>query len=82
MDQTIYKFRKNATEEVRIRLRKFEGRDYLDIRAWVEKESSHGEFTPTRKGLTLSIYVLPELLKGMNALGEELIQRGLLEPQA
>ena len=82
MDEVIYKFRKNSREEVRVSIRKFEGRDYLDIRAWVEKESGHGEFTPTRKGLTLSIYVLPELLKGMNALEEELVQRGLLKPQA
>ena len=80
MDKPIFTFRKNATEEVRASIRKFEGRAYVDLRVWVERDNGHAGFSPTRKGLTLSCYVLPELKKAVLALEKELIRRGLLEP--
>lgn len=79
MDELIYKLRKSATEEVHLRLRRYEGRDYVDIRIWFEKESGHAEFLPSKKGVTVSIFVFSELMKGMKATEEELIKRGLLE---
>ena len=82
MDEIVYKLRKSATEEIRLRLRRYEGRDFVDIRVWFEKESGHAEFLPSKKGIMISVYVFPELMKGMKALEEELVQRGLLEPQA
>ena len=81
MDQTVYVFRKNHTEEVRASIRKYQGREFIDLRAFVEKEAGHGEFVPTKKGLTLSCYVLPELKKAILALEKELLRRGLLEAE-
>ena len=80
MDKTVYTFRKNATEEVRASIRKFKDHIYLDLRAWAEKESGHAEFKPTPKGLSLSVYVLPELKRAVLALEREVARMGLLEP--
>ena len=79
MDKPIFTFRKNATEEVRASIRKFEGRAYVDLRVWVERDNGHAEFSPTKKGLTLSVFVLPQLKEAILALEEEVIRRGLLE---
>lgn len=80
MDKLVYTFRKNANEEVRASIRKFKDRVYVDLRVWVEKESGHAELSPTKKGLTLSVYVLPELKKAVLALEREVSRLGLLEP--
>ena len=79
MDKTVFTFRKNDNEEVRASVRTFKGRSYISLQVWAEEESGHAEFSPTRKGLTLSCYVLPELKKAVLALEKELIRRGLLE---
>lgn len=78
MDKPVYTFRKNDNEEVRASIRVFKGRPYFSLQVWAEKESGHAEFSPTKKGLTLSCYVLPELKKAVLALEEELIRQGLL----
>ncbi len=82
MDQTVFTFRKNATEEVRASIRKFKDRTYVDLRVWVERDNGHAEFSPTKKGLTMSVYVLPELKKAVLALEKEASRLGLLEPKA
>ncbi len=74
-----YSFRKNHDEEVRVSIREYQGREFIDLRVWVERDNGHAEFSPTKKGLTLSCYALPELKKAILALEEELIRRGLLE---
>jgi len=76
---TIYSFRKNPTEEVRVSLRKYDGSYFFDLRVFVEKETGHCKFLPTRKGLTLNVYVFPELKRAVLALEDELKQWGLLE---
>jgi len=79
MDKIVYTFRKNHNEEIRASVRTFKDQTYIDLRAWVEKESGHAEFSPTPKGLTLSVFILPELKRAVLALEKELIERGLLE---
>lgn len=76
---TIYSFRKNHKEEVRLGLRKFEGRSFFDIRVFVEKETGHCEFLPTRKGICLDAYTFPEFKRAVMALEKELARLGLLE---
>ena len=79
MDKPTYIFRKNATEEVRASIRTFEGRSYINLEVWAEKDTGHLEFLQTTKGISLSVYVLPELKRAVLALEKELIERGLLE---
>lgn len=80
MDKTVYTFRKNATEEIRASVRKFKDRIYVDLRTWVEKDTGHLEFSPTKKGLMLSVYILPQLREAVKALEREVSRLGLLEP--
>jgi hypothetical protein len=75
----IYKFRKNHDEEIRVSIRKYEDRDFIDIRAFVEKETGHAEFVATKKGLTLSIFVFPELKRAIEKLEAVLVGEGLLD---
>ena len=79
MDKTVYTFRKNATEEIRASIRTFEGRSYINLQVWAEKDTGHLEFLRTTKGITLFVYVLPELRKAVLALEREVSRLGLLE---
>ena len=79
MDKPIYIFRKNHNEEVRASIRTFEGRSFINLQVWAEKDTGHLEFLRTSKGLSLSVYVLPELKAAVQALEDELKQRGWLE---
>ena len=80
MDKIVYTFRKNHNEEIRASVRTFKDQTYIDLRAWVEKESGHAEFSPTKKGIRLDVYTFPEFKRAVLALEGELRQRGLLEP--
>ena len=79
MDKTVFTFRKGSTEEVRASVLTFKGRVYIDLRAWVEKDTGHLEFSPTKKGIRLDAYTFPEFKRAVLALEDELRQRGLLE---
>ena len=54
MDHLIHSFRRNANEEVRITTRRYQEKDYLDIRVFFQS-SKDGEFEPTRKGVTVGL---------------------------
>jgi len=75
----VYKFTKNALEEVRIELTEFEGKEYLNIRIWFD--ASGGQNTiwqPSQKGITLNVDLLQEILKGLK-IAEEGLKKG--DPQ-
>ena len=80
MDKAIYTFRKNHNEEVRASIRTFEGHSFINFQVWTEKDAGHLEFLRTAKGLSLSVYVLPELKRAVLALEREVSRLGLLEP--
>ena len=67
-DQIVYRFQKNPEEEIRLSLREYKERLYLDLRLWFQP-SSGGELRPTKKGLTFSTDLLPELKKGLERAG-------------
>jgi len=81
MDQLVYAIRKDHDSEVRLRLRKFRGRQYFDIRVFVENPSGHLEFTATQRGVCLDAYTFSEFKKGVLALERELVRLGLLEAE-
>lgn len=66
----IHSFQKNPDEEVRLTLKEYKERRYLDLRLWFQS-SNDGEFYPTKKGLTLSLDYLGELKKGFERAGKE-----------
>ena len=73
MEKLIAKFGKNASEEVWVQLREFRGHQLLDIRVHFRADDG-GEARPTKKGISVSIHLIPTLLDSiqgaLQALGE------------
>jgi|KBSMisStaDraftv2_1062788.scaffolds.fasta_scaffold806253_1 hypothetical protein len=65
-ERAIYTFRKNSRESVCASLSRFRGRDYVDLRVFVE--STSGDLVPTGKGLTLPREQVAELAAAVAAL--------------
>jgi len=66
-DQIVGAFKKSETEEVRVTLRNYKGKAYLDIRVYFCTEGMDG-FKPTKKGLTLAAELAPELEKAFRGV--------------
>ena len=66
MDKTVYTFKKNKFQEVRVGIREFKGNDLIDIRTWTMTQGSE-EMVPTAKGVSINVSLLTEL---RNALAE------------
>ena len=64
----IYTFRKNATDEIRVRTVKYSNSEMVDIRVFVEKPT--GEKIPTSKGISFSASKLPDFARGIRLLKE------------
>ena len=56
----------NNGEKVRAKLRSFKGKAYADIR--LHYTDAGGKVLPTKKGLSVPIGQLPDLVKAVNAL--------------
>ena len=71
-ERIVHEFRKGAGEIVRSTIGEYRGRKTIGIRIFYEDVA--GEWKPTRKGITLTSDLFPELQK---AIG--LIESGLAE---
>jgi hypothetical protein len=64
----IDEFEKNSAEVVRTSISEFKGKLYVDFRVWTSGAAADlGERKPTKKGLTISTEILPDLLKAVEA---------------
>ena len=71
MDQTIAVIPKNKFEEIRVRLQKFKGKHFIDIRVYMSPvidghftllNSKNSELcTPTTKGIAISLQSLADI---------------------
>jgi len=76
----IDEFRKNSNEVIRVSLSWFKGKRYLDARVFLkdeiprEGETGEGQFNgqATKKGLTLHIDLLPELIEALQRASQAL----------
>ncbi len=60
-DRTFHRtFKKNSREVVKVSLETYMGRRVLNIRVWFD---SDGEWKPSKKGLSLAVERLPELVE-------------------
>lgn len=81
----VYEFQKNHREVVRATLQEFEGRDVIDLRAFLPR-SSDGVLVPTPKGLTVDRCLLPHLeaavraLRDADSISERSMNHSLGEP--
>lgn len=65
-DQLVHSFPKNPLEEVRSSLTVFKGKQYVDLRIYYKGDD--GEFRPSKKGLTVSVDLFPELEEAIRKL--------------
>jgi hypothetical protein len=63
----VARFGKNAREEVRVTVGEYRGRQVADFRVWTRLDD-HDQ--PTRKGLTIRVEQVPELLAAVHAVME------------
>lgn len=78
MEKLITAFDKNKAEEVRIELSEFNGHNLVAARVWATSRAD-GTRVPTRKGITLNIRRLPELIGGLQEAEREARKAGLLD---
>jgi len=69
-NRLIHAFQKNALEEIRVSLNVFRGKEYIDIRVFYKGDD--GEYHPSKKGVTLSPDLLPDLQEAVKKLEEAL----------
>ena len=60
-NQLIHEFQKNAIERVGAEFCEYKGRDMFNLRVFFQPDNSSKEWLPTRKGITLSASLIPEL---------------------
>jgi hypothetical protein len=76
--RVVYEFAKNSRESVRATLTEFRGYPVADLRVWVECKETDGA-AATKKGITIRIGDLPNMLAAVEALIAEV---GLVSEQS
>ena len=61
--------RKNANEVIRVEPHQFKGYDFANIRVFCKTDED--KWVPTRKGITIRIEMLPDLIDAMKELLSE-----------
>lgn len=70
---------KNTREDIRIVLDEYAGRQLVDVRTWSDFTTGPIENRgPTKKGVSLSVDKLPDLIAGLEAALAEARRRGLI----
>ena len=78
MEKLIETIRKNAREEIRIALTLYQGHDLCDVRVFAEPYAGD-EWVATKKGISLSVAKLPELIAALQQAVAEARSAGLLK---
>lgn len=79
MTDAIAIVEKNSREDVRIAIDEFRGTQLVDIRVFADFNSNEADTrTPTKKGVSLKIERLPDLIRALEKAKEEAARRGLL----
>ena len=81
MEKSIAIVEKNAIEEVHVDLSEFHGHDLIGIRIWANYDSADKPKRPTKKGVTLRVERLPELIAALKEAERQARGAGLLSAQ-
>lgn len=76
MQELVGTIEKNAKEQVRIELTEFKGYDLVGVRVYAQTESG---YTPTKKGITVSVKILPELVEALKKAQAAAVKAGLID---
>ena len=77
MDKLIATIPKNTTEEIRIGLDKFKGHDLVSLRVWADPYAGD-ERVATRKGISMNVKLLPDLIAALQDTKAAAREAGLL----
>ena len=61
--QLIHAFPKNPLEEIRVSLTVFKKKKYIDLRVYYKGDD--GEYHPSKKGITVSLDLFPDLVEAI-----------------
>jgi hypothetical protein len=78
MEQTIAVIEKNAIEEVHIALSEYRDHDLVSVRIYANYASAEEVKRPTRKGVTLKVEKLPDLIAALQEAEQRARAAGLL----
>ena len=67
--ELVHSFDKSPTEQIQVSLSEYKGKTYVDLRIYYK--ANDGEYRPTKKGITLSPDLLPELGEAVRKLIEK-----------
>jgi len=70
-NQIVHEFQKNAIEKVRAEFCEYKGRELFNLRVFFQPDDSNEEWLPTRKGITLSASLMPELREAIDKAYEQ-----------
>lgn len=62
MDIEIGEIQKNSTNKIRVSVREYKGRQFVDVRTFFQNEVSN-EYGPTKKGIAISPDKITELIR-------------------
>ena len=63
-EELIMSFSKNSLEEVRVSIQEYKGRRYISLWVWFKNDEDNWQ--PGRRGLNLSLDLLPDLKKAVD----------------
>ncbi|AOJ88358.1 hypothetical protein WS87_12640 [Burkholderia sp. MSMB0856] len=66
---------RSASERLRVQLRQYRGREFLDVRYWYL--DNDGEYRPSQKGVTLNPSQLAELVQALMIAGRAFDTKGV-----
>ena len=64
----IHAFPKNPLEEIRVSLTVFKKKQYIDLRVYYKGDE--GEYHPSKKGITVSLDLFPDLVEAIEKARE------------
>ncbi len=76
MNKVIEEIPNNASEIIRVELSEFKGHDLFSFRVYANREGQ--EPTPTKKGITCKVDLIPELKQAILSADREAIEAGRL----
>lgn len=80
MSELIARIDRGIKEDIRVSLTEFKGKQYIDIRSYFQVEDGKDRVR-TRKGITISVSMYPELKKAIAELEKVLIKKKLIDKE-
>ena len=78
MEQTIAVIEKNGVEDVHIELSEYRGYDLVSVRIYANYDTDEAPKRPTKKGVTLKVENLPDLIAALQEAERQAVAAGLL----